>query len=91
MNINEKDENEKLIKALFLEASDFILNGHPVSVDEIGAIHTFKIIKGDFLHANYKFTGIASITINHLSQLYEFEGNASENEITESIIIKKMY
>ena len=90
MKENEEDE-KKRIEALFLKTSDFTLNGQPVSVDEIGTIHTFKIEKGDFSNGKYRFTGIARITINHLSQLYEFEGHASEHEIVKSINIKIKY
>ena len=91
MNRNENDDNKILIKTLFLEASDFTLNGHPVSVDKLDTIHTFQITKGNFSNGKYKFTGIATISINKLSQLYEFEGYANEKEITESINIKKKY
>lgn len=87
----ENDDNTKLIKALFLKASDFSLNGHSVSVDEIGTIHTFQITEGDFSNGKYKFTGIATISINKLSQLYDFEGYANENEITGSININKTH
>ena len=91
MENNEKNENKELIKDLFLEASDFTLNGHPVSVDELGTIHTFQITEGDFHNGKYKFTGIVSISIERLSQLYEFEGYATENEIIGSINIKRTH
>ena len=87
----DKDGNTEHIKALLVKASDFTFNGHPITVDKIDTIHTFQIMKGDFLHANYKFTGIASITINHLSRLYKFEGYANENEIIGSINIDKTH
>ena len=89
MNRNEKEENKKQIKSLFVKASDFTLNGHPVSVDEIGPIHTFQIEEGDFSKGKYKFMGIARISIAQLSQLYKFEGYASENEIIGRININR--
>ena len=65
----DKDGNTEHIKALFMKASDFTFNGHPITVDEIDTIHTFQITKGNFSNGKYKFTGIATISINKLSQL----------------------
>lgn len=91
MNKCDKDGNTEQIKALFLKASDFTLNGHPITIDEIGPIHTFLIEEGDFSNSKYRFTGITRISIDQLSQLYEFEGYATENEIIGSININKTH
>lgn len=87
----DKDGNTEHIKALFMKASDFTFNGRPITVDEIGLIHTFQIEEGDFSNSKYRFTGIARISIDQLSQLYEFEGYATGDEIIGSININKTH
>ena len=77
------------LKELFLEATSFTKNGHPVSIEEIGDVQNFQISTGDFMKGKYKFKGIARISINCLSQLYEFEGY--ENEIIGNINIKEYH
>lgn len=88
--IKDFDNIDKL-KSLFLAATDYINNGYPVSIQRIEKIHTFNILKGDFIHGQFKISGIATISIAGLTQLYDFEGYANEKEIIGSIIISKSH
>jgi len=87
----ENEENEAKIKALVYKASAFTKNGHPITIDKIEEIHSFVLKKGDFMQGKYKFFGTATISIGSLSQLYEFDGLANENEIIGSINIKQSH
>ena len=84
------DENGNDVKAMFLDASSFMRN-NKVVFGIVEEILTFNIKKGEFHNSNYKISGTARILIDHLSQIYRFEGNVSKNEITESINIEKKY
>lgn len=91
MKESENDENAATIKALVYKASAFTKNGHPISIDKIEEIHSFTIEKGEFYNEKYKFTSIATISIDKLSLLYEMEGYANEKEIIGSINIKQTH
>ena len=82
------EENAAKIKALFYKTSAFTKNGHPITIEKIEEIHSFVIREGDFLQGKYRFSGTATISIGNLSQLYNYEGSANENEIIGSINIK---
>lgn len=85
----DTDLNSDSIKSLFLKATDFIYNGRPIVIGNIEEICTFQIKEGDFKTGKYRFNGIAKMSIENLSQLYEFEGYFDEEGIKGSIIIKK--
>ena len=87
----ENDENAAIIKALVYKASAFNKDGHSISIDKIEKIHSFILEEGDYVQGKYSFSGTATITIESLTQLYEFEGYANENEIIGSINIKKSH
>ena len=87
----ENEENEAKIKALVYKASAFTKNGHPITIDKIEEIHSFVLKKGDFMQGKYRFSGTATISIESLSQLYEFDGLANDNEIIGSINIKQSH
>ena len=87
----DTDLNSDSIKSLFLKATDFIYNGRPIVIGNIEEICTFQIEEGDFKNGKYRFKGIAKMSIENLSQLYEFEGYSDEEEIKGSIIIKKTH
>ena len=85
------EENAAKIKALFYKTSAFTKNGHPITIDKIEEIHSFLLKEGDFMQGEYRLSGTATITIESLSQLYEFDGIANDNEIIGSINIKKSH
>lgn len=87
----ENDENAATIKALVYKASAFTKNGHPITINKIEEIHSFCIDEGKFYNSKFRFKGTATITIECLSQLYDYEGYANDNEIIGSINIKKSH
>jgi len=89
MKESRENENKGIVKA-FQESSSFMRNNEIVS-GKVEEILSFNITKGEFHNSIIKIAGIARISIDQLSQLYEFKGCASENEIIGRININKTH
>ena len=92
----DKDSRKKKLHDSIISYNFFLFQGKPIEIEKVEKIESaFNIESGNYTDGNLKFNGIARISINHLSQLYQFKGYAFETDdnitIKSAIIICKYH